>query len=91
MENVYYPYRLTTLAKSSIQEYTFSIGLVGVDLNLTGIINSEKTITVNSSGAIISQDANNEFYLRPVVVLDKDVQAIGLGINNEDNYYMLVS
>ena len=47
--------------------------------------------TVNSSGAIISQNANNEFYLRPVVVLDKDVQAIGLGINNEDNYYMLVS
>lgn len=157
LENVYYPYGLTTQAKSWIQEYTFSVGLVGVDLNLASIINSEKSITVNSnigllspsdyviisndincqtnftryhnssckttnwlpiadkqyimmngkilntddknaqiwtvnsSGAIISQDANNEFYLRPVVVLDKDVQAIGLGINNEDNYYMLVS
>ena len=157
LENVYYPYGLTTQAKSSIQDYTFSIGLVGVDLNLTSIINSEKTITinsnigllspsdyviisndincqtnftryhnssckttnwlpiadkqyimingkqlnsddknaqiwtVNSSGAIISQDANNEFYLRPVVVLDKDVQAIGLGTNNENDYYMIVS
>ena len=36
-------------------------------------------------------DFIDEFYLRPVVVLDKDVQAIGLGTNNENDYYMIVS
>ena len=47
--------------------------------------------TIRYDGIIISQDANNEFYLRPVVVLDENVQAIGLGTTNEDDYYMLVS
>ena len=155
LENIYYPYGLTTQAKGQIKEYTYSIGLVGVDLDINSIIEKEKSITINSnigllnpsdyviisndtncktnftryhnssckttnwlpitdkqyhmmngkilstddknaqiwtvntSGAIISQDANNEFYLRPVVVLDKNVQAIGLGTN--EDYYMLVS
>ena len=46
--------------------------------------------TVKDDGSIISQDASNEFYLRPVVVLDKNTQAIGLGTTNEDDYYMII-
>ena len=47
--------------------------------------------TIKGDGVIVSQDANNEFFLRPVVILDSNVQAIGLGTNNEENYYMLVT
>lgn len=46
--------------------------------------------TIRNDGSIYSQDANNEFYLRPVVVLDKSVQAIGLGTSNEEDYYILI-
>lgn len=47
--------------------------------------------TIRNDGVIVSQDANNEFYLRPVVYLNSNVEAIGLGISNEDDHYMLVS
>ena len=36
--------------------------------------------TVSSTGKITSQDASNQFYLRPVVVLNKDISATGSGI-----------
>lgn len=35
--------------------------------------------TVSATGKITSQDANNQFYLRPVVVLDKNISATGEG------------
>lgn len=47
--------------------------------------------TIKDEGYIYSQDASNEFYLRPVVVLDKNQQAVGIGTSNEDDYYMLVT
>ena len=39
--------------------------------------------TVSSSGKITSQDSNNNFYLRPVVVLNKNITATGTGDIND--------
>lgn len=44
--------------------------------------------TVKSNG-LVSHDANNEYFLRPVVILKNNVKAIGLG--NGDEYYIIVS
>ena len=46
--------------------------------------------TVKNDGAIYSQDATNEYYLRPVVTLEADTKAFGLGKNDEGDYYTLV-
>jgi len=44
--------------------------------------------TVESKG-LVSRDANNEYYLRPVVILKNDIEALGTGI--EGDYYIIVS
>ena len=46
--------------------------------------------TINTKKQIYSQDAALELYLKPVVVLDSNVTAIGLGTSDEENYYMIV-
>jgi len=57
------------------------------------ILNGKKTSTnaqvwtIGTTGKIVSQDANNMFYLRPVVVLNKDVTATGSG--TIDDMYIL--
>lgn len=57
------------------------------------LLNGKKTNTnaqmwtVSSTGKITSQDANNRFYLRPVVVLNKNITAIGSG--SIDDMYIL--
>lgn len=66
-------------------------------LFLTGyqyyLINGKKTSTnaqmwtVDSNGKITSQDANNRFYLRPIVVLNKNITATGTG--SIDDMYIL--
>ena len=43
--------------------------------------------TISSTGKVLSQDANNSFYLRPVVVLNKDITATGSG--TYDDMYLL--
>ena len=43
--------------------------------------------TVTTSGKITSQDANNRFFLRPVVVLNKNISATGTG--TPDDMYIL--
>lgn len=43
--------------------------------------------TVGTTGKITSQDANNPFYLRPVVVLNKNITAVGTG--SYDDAYIL--
>lgn len=45
--------------------------------------------TINGSGKLESRDANNEFYLRPVVVLKDSTQALGTGLY--DNPYILLN
>lgn len=39
--------------------------------------------TISTAGKITSQDANNNFYLRPVVVLSKNISATGTGTIND--------
>ena len=43
--------------------------------------------TVYTNGKLVSQDASNNFYLRPVVVLNKDITATGSG-NINDKYVL---
>lgn len=53
------------------------------------LINGKKTNTnaqmwtIDTTGKITSQDANNRFYLRPVVVLNKNITATGTGDIND--------
>lgn len=44
--------------------------------------------TVENKG-LVSRDSNNEFYLRPVVVLNSDIESLGTGI--EGDYYIIIS
>ncbi|MBE6148596.1 MAG: hypothetical protein E7167_03805 [Firmicutes bacterium] len=154
LDNVYYIYGLTDIAKEQIKEYNLSIGLVSTGLNIETILKAEKSIitssyvgllnisdyiftsndnnckndfnryynsscksnnwmwidqkqyilingkslatndrrqqiwTIRQDGAIYSQDATNEYYLRPVVVLDKTRKAIGTG-RPSDAYIIL--
>jgi len=43
--------------------------------------------TVSSAGKVTSQDASNRFYLRPVVVLNKNITVVGSG-TKEDMYVL---
>lgn len=156
LEEVYYRYGLTTSALDRIKKSTLNIGLVGVGLNIDGVLSSERSVTceanigllnvsdyvfssndenckteftkyynnscvtnnwlkfdgkqylmlngkilavddknaqvwtIRDDGAMYSQDATNEYYLRPVVTLKADTRAIGTGKNDEDDYYMIV-
>lgn len=57
------------------------------------ILNGKKTNgnaqvwTVSSTGKLVSQDASNSFFLRPVVVLNKNITATGTG--TVDDKYIL--
>jgi len=44
---------------------------------------------VTTTGQIISRDANNRFYLRPVVVLNKNITATGTGNKENNDMYIL--
>ena len=52
-------------------------------------VNLAQIWTINGSGKLESRDANNEFYLRPVVVLKDSTQALGTGLY--DNPYILLN
>ena len=57
-------------------------------LNAKKGVNLAQIWTVNTSGKLESRDANNEFNLKPVVVLRETKQAIGTGLY--DNPYKIV-
>ncbi len=56
-------------------------------LNGKKISGNAQIWTVSTAGKITSQDANNNFYLRPVVVLNKNITATGTG-NINDKYIL---
>ena len=59
------------------------------------LLNGKKTSgnaqvwTVYTNGKITSQDASNSFYLRPVVVLNKNITASGSGDKTNNDMYVL--
>ena len=56
-------------------------------LNGKKVTSNAQIWTVSSAGKITSQDANNNFYLRPVVVLNKNITVTGTG-NINDKYVL---
>ena len=44
--------------------------------------------TIKADGTVYSQDSNNEFYMRPVIVISGDVIALGKGETEE--YYNII-
>lgn len=52
-------------------------------LNGKKVSSNAQIWTISSAGKITSQDANNNFYLRPVVVLNKNITATGSGDIND--------
>lgn len=56
-------------------------------LNGKKVSSNAQIWTVSSAGKITSQDANNNFYLRPVVVLNKNITITGTG--SLDDKYIL--
>ena len=56
-------------------------------LNGKKVTSNAQIWTISSAGKITSQDANNNFYLRPVVVLNKNITATGTG--TPDDMYIL--
>ena len=56
-------------------------------LNGKKVATNAQIWTISTSGKITSQDANNNFYLRPVVVLNKNITVTGTG-NINDKYVL---
>lgn len=67
----------------TIPDYTFSL------LNGKYTSANAQMWIISTTGQIISRDANNRFYLRPVVVLNKNITATGTGNKENNDMYVL--
>ena len=67
----------------TIPDYNFSL------LNGKYTSSNAQMWIVTTTGQIISRDANNRFYLRPVVVLNKNITATGTGNKENNDMYVL--
>ena len=60
----------------------------GKIVSLDNEIDKNAQMWTVQSGGIVSRDANNEFFLRPIVILNNEIKALGTGIDGD--YYTIL-